>query len=112
MEDVIGEGRKRSGKPCPECTQIPARDQESGVFRCACEGKQWSVMEPTWGSDDDKKLLEENGFYPERDVRGEMYYVGHGSIVWLYADGTFDTPDTTRAATLREYLDEMGRNEG
>ena len=94
--------RTRADSECATCKQAP-REDESGRLTCAC-GTSWIRRCGIKGTSEEEALLKLSGFTAQ-DVGGDVYYVGpYGHIIYLYADGTWDSDKAGAEQSLEDYL--------
>jgi hypothetical protein len=91
---------------CPDCKKVPYSDG-SGKLVCDCGTRTWWRIQDKGvrGTEADIALLARYGFNEEKDIQGDVYYVGPlGHIVHLYPDGTWHSDKAAENSNFEEYL--------
>lgn len=96
---------------CPDCRQVPQPDAND-ILRCACKAKTWKRDKSVGGTEDERAVLASHGFSEEKDIRGNVYYVGPlRHIVELFTDGTWNSDKAVDGSTLDAYLKQFPKND-
>jgi hypothetical protein len=89
---------------CPDCGKAPCNDG-SGKLICDCGTKNIWYRKGVKGSEADTALLAKYGFNEQKDIQGDIYYVGPlGHIIYLFPEGTWHSDKATEGSNFEEYL--------